>query len=118
MASKCRSTCQPSGVILFTTRSNTLLSGTSPRWRTKFEAAAAKAALMQLAQPGLRDGVVDIGDGAIGAAACSDGVERDTIVGAVYAGIDDHGAAYVELRMQLVKIIQPRIRRRVRTIGR
>ncbi len=118
IASKCRSTCQPSGAIIWITRSNTRLSGTPPRCRTKLNRQPLKAALVQLAQFALGDRVVDIGDRAIGAAACSDRVQRDAVVGAVHAGVDDHGAADAELGMQRAKIRQRRVRRRIRPVWR
>src|SRR5262249_54167384 len=84
----------------------------------EIEAAAAETALMQLAKPALRDGVVDIGNRAIGPVALRDGIERNGVVGAVHAGIDDDGALDPELGVRRPKILKRRVRRRVGTIRR
>ena len=77
------------------------------------EAAAAEAAVVQFAKAALGDAVVDIGDGAKGAVAHRDGVERHAVVGAVHAGVDDDGAADPELLVQRPEILQRRIGRRI-----
>ena len=77
------------------------------------EAAAAKAAFVQFAKAALGNGIVDIGDGAKGAVAHGDGIQRHAVVGAVHAGIDDDGAADPELLVQRPEIFQRRIGRRI-----
>jgi hypothetical protein len=69
---------------------------------------------MQFAKAALCDGIVDIGDGAKGAIAYGDGIQRHPVVGAVHAGIDDDGAADPEFPMQRPEIFEWRIRRRIR----
>ena len=61
------------------------------------EAAAAETAFVQLFEVAVRDVAVKVGDRAKGAVADRDGIERDAVVGAVHAGVDDHGAADAEL---------------------
>ena len=77
------------------------------------EAAAAKTAFVQFAKAALGNGIVDIGDGAKGAVAHGDGIQRHPVVGAVHAGIDDDGAADPELLVQRPEIFERRIGRRI-----
>jgi len=71
---------------------------------------------LKRSQLSFRNRVVDVGDGAVSASARRDGVERDPVVGAVDAGIDDHRAADAELGMQRPEILQRRIGRRIRPV--
>ncbi len=92
--------------------------GNTTEMSNKIEPATAKAALVQSAQFALAHSAVEIGNGPVGAATGGDGIERDAVVGAMHAGIDDHGAADAELGMQGPKIFQWRIGRRVGPIRR
>ena len=94
------------------------MSGTPPRWRTKLKRQPRKPPSCSSRKAALGDAVVDIGDGAKGAAAHRDGIERDAVVGAVHAGIDDDGAADAELRVQRAEIFERRIGRRVGPLRR
>src|SRR5690242_9577096 len=53
----------------------------------EIEAAAAKAAVMQLAQTALAYAVIDVGNCSIRAVAHRNRIQCDTVVGAVYTGI-------------------------------
>ena len=77
------------------------------------EAAPAEPTFMQLAKAALGDGIVDIGDGAKGAVADRDGIQRHPVVGAMHAGIDDDGATDPELFVQRLEIPERRVGRRI-----
>ena len=59
------------------------LVGNATEMANEIEAAAAEAALVQHVQVAFSDGVVDIGNRAIGAVALRDRIERDRIIDAV-----------------------------------
>ena len=93
------------------------LVGHAPEMANEVEPAAPHPALMQLPQLALADAVVDVGNSAVAPAADRDRIERDAIVGAVHARIDDHGAPDAEPCVQRHERFQRRIGRRVGPVG-
>ena len=92
--------------------------GNAAEMADKIEPAAPETSIVKLTQLPLGDAVIDIGDRPVGAAAGGDGIERNAIVGAMHAGIDDNRAADAELCVQRLESIQRRVGRRVGPIRR
>src|SRR5665213_1128865 len=117
-ASKCRSTCQPSGSIRASTRSNSAMSGIPPRCLTKIEAHAAETLIMQNFKIALAEIIVGIGDAAVLPATLRYRIHDDAIVAPMAAGVDQYRARQSQRRLQGLEARQRRIGRRVGALGR
>ena len=82
------------------------------------EADAADAARVQILEILVREGLVDVRDAAIAAAALRDRVEDHGVVDAVAARVHEHGAREPERLLQLNEPLERRVGRRVAAIRR